>query len=846
MLIPDDMLQNRYRIIAQLGKGGMGAVYRAWDTRLSIPVALKQMVAQPELGADVLEDLRGQFQQEAVTLARLDHPNLVGVTDYFQEGRNVYLVMKFVEGESLSERIKRQGALPESDVLAWTAQLLDALVYCHSQGVIHRDVKPQNIIIGPDETAVLVDFGLVKLWDPGDPRTRSAVRGIGTPQYAPPEQYDLTPGHTEPRSDLYGVGATMYHALTGQAPPTATMRIAEPGGFVPVRTLVPQVSDRMAGAIERAMELPRSRRWSTASEMASALGLGIRPWEPTDPVDGRAEEVSALGQTTRMDASNAQQISKRRFPVWIAGVLALVLLGGAGAVVVLGLGLAGVLNLGIAVRTKAPPTTSPPAEMVVPTETTTPSPAPDTETPTATWTSTPEPTATPRSTHTPQPSATSTATATPSKTPTATVEAAESGSQKPTPKPTATVEPTPEPDVVLTGALVDFEQWGTWQRGDQANGELTQTTVQTKAGAYAAQLDYAFPGTSEDFVVFTQPRSIGGSPDTFAAWVYGDGSGHFLNLWIADADDELWSVALGSVGSAGWQQLVGYLAPDLAWPSGHISGPDNERVDYPVRFNSIVLDRPGAGPLTGKLYIDEITASEGTVADDTSQPPPVAPAATDTPLPETSVEGVGQILVTVQSADGFYLHTTDPAWSQMVEIGLIDYNTSTCAAAAATVSTLSGQTYNVAGIGGCGVTERMDACTSPDGNYKLITNFLPGYEYAVLLQDLAGGTEEFYYQGKLDQDAGVRWDPTSRNVFFGIDQTINVITAGVGGYHQAVSTYDASWPPQFSPDGSEILYLKPAGGEGNSDVFLVNIDGSGERNLTDAPGTRKLCPRWRR
>ncbi len=840
MLIPDDVLQNRYRIIAQLGKGGMGAVYRAWDTRLSIPVALKQMVAQPELGADVLADLRDQFQQEAVTLARLSHPNLVAVTDYFQEGRNVYLVMKFVEGESLSERIKRRGALPESDVLTWTAQLLDALAYCHSQGVIHRDIKPQNIIIGPREVAVLVDFGLVKLWDPGDPRTRSAVRGVGTPEYAPPEQYELTAGHTEPRSDLYSLGATMYHALTGQAPPTATMRIAEPDGFVPVRMLVPQVSDKTVGAIERAMELPRSKRWSTAFEMANALGLRIRPWGQTGPGRVRAEAISGRGQTTRMDTANTPQISKRRFPVWIAGVLALVLLGGVAAVAVLGLGLTGVLDLGLAARDKASPTTSPPTKRVAPpTATSTPSPAPDTITPTVTRTSTPEPTATLRPTRTPQPSATPTATAT------ATGEATESASQIPTPEPTDTVEPSPEPDEVLTGALVDFEQWGTWRRGDQANGELTQTTVQVKAGTSAAQLDYAFPGTSEDFVVFTQPRSIGGSPNTFAAWVYGDGSEHFLNLWIEDANGELWSVALGRVGSAGWQQLVGYLAPDLAWPSGHISGPQNERVDYPVRFNSIVLDRPGAGPLTGRLYIDEITASVDTVAGEPSQPAVVVPEATDEPT-QTVGEGVGQILFTVQSADGFYLPTTDPGWSQMVEIGLIDYNFSTCAPGAATVSTLSGQTYDLAGIAACAVTERTDVCTSPNGNYKLITNFLPGYEYAVLLRDLAGGTEEFYYQGKLNQDAGIQWDSASRNVFFGINQTINVITAGVGGYRQAVSTYDASWPPQFSPDGSGILYLKPVGGEGNSDVFLVNADGSGERNLTNTPAARKLCPRWRR
>ncbi|MCJ7548859.1 MAG: serine/threonine-protein kinase [Anaerolineae bacterium] len=834
MLMPDEVLQNRYRIIAQLGKGSMGAVYRAWDLRSSVPVALKQVVAQPNLGDDVLEDLRAQFQQEAVTLARLNHPNLVGVTDYFQEGQDVYLVMEFIEGESLSERIRRQGAVPEGEVSAWSAQLLDALAYCHSQGVVHRDVKPQNIIIGPGEAAMLVDFGLVQLWDPGDPRSRSAVRGVGTPEYAPPEQYHLMTSQSEPRSDLYGLGATMYHALTGQAPPTATTRIAEPERFAPLWALAPQVSDKMAGAVERAMELPRSKRWSTASEMADGLGLRIRPWGQTGPEDARTEAVSGRGQTTRMDTANTQQIVKGRFPVWIAGLLALVLLGGVGAVAVLGLGLTGVLNLGIALRDKTPPTSSPPTEEIIPpTATATPSPTPDTETPT------PEPTSTPTPTRTPQPSATATAT----------VEVADSGSQKPTPKPTpkptATVEPSPEPDVVLTGALVDFEQWGTWLRGDQATGELTQTTVQTKAGDYAAQLDYSFAGTAEDFVVFTQPRSIGGSPNAFAAWVYGDGSEHFLNLWIEDANGELWSVALGRVGSAGWQQMVGYLAPGLAWPSGRISGPDNGRVDYPVSFSSIVLDRPGTGSLTGRLYIDEITASVGTVAGDASQPVAVVPEATDTQQPETEVEGVGQILFTVQSADGFHLYTTDPAWTQMVEIGLIDYNQSTCAAGATAVSTLSGLTYNVAGIASCAVTERMDVCTSPDGNYTLITNFLPGYEYAVLLRDLTAGTEEFIYQGKLNQDAGIQWDATSRNVFFGINQTINIVTVGVGGYSQAVSTYDADWSPLFSPDGSEVLYLKPVGG-GNSDVFLVNEDGSAERNLTNAPAVRKLCPRWRR
>jgi serine/threonine protein kinase len=205
-LTTGDVLQNRYRVVSPLGHGGMGAVYRAWDTRLKIPLALKEMTAQPGLDQETLAQLHQQFEQEAAVLARLDHPHLVRVIDFFEERGNTYLVMGFVEGESLDSLIGREKALPESQVLAWANQLLDALAYCHSQGVIHRDIKPQNVIIRSDGRAVLVDFGLVKLWDPSDPHTRTAMRGMGTPEYAPPEQYGTRPGHTDPRSDLYGLG----------------------------------------------------------------------------------------------------------------------------------------------------------------------------------------------------------------------------------------------------------------------------------------------------------------------------------------------------------------------------------------------------------------------------------------------------------------------------------------------------------------------------------------------------------------------------------------------------------------------------------------------------------------
>lgn len=274
MLKPGDILQNRYRVASLLAEGGMSSIYRIWDTRLHVPFALKEMMAQSNLDSYTLAQLCQQFQQEAHTLARLDHPNLVGVTDFFKERGNAYLVMRFVEGENLAERIERQRALPEKQVVAWARQLLDALAYCHGTGVIHRDVKPHNVIIRPDEQVVLVDFGLVKLWNPRDPRTKIIIQGMGTPEYAPPEQYDMDNGYTDARSDIYGLGATLYHALTGLAPSSATQRIANRKSFRQPRALSKNISPTIEAVVLRAMNLAMKDRFSTAQEMAAALNGG--------------------------------------------------------------------------------------------------------------------------------------------------------------------------------------------------------------------------------------------------------------------------------------------------------------------------------------------------------------------------------------------------------------------------------------------------------------------------------------------------------------------------------------------------------------------------------------------
>lgn len=279
----------------------MGAVYRAWDLTLNIPVAVKEMVPQPGIDPATLSGLRQQFYREAQILARLNHPNLVRVTNYFEEGGNAYLVMDFVEGESLADLIAKHGALPQAQVTAWAAQILDALAYCHSQGVIHRDIKPQNIIIRPDGKPVLVDFGLVKLWDPRDPHTQTVIRGMGTPEYAPPEQYEAFGSYTDPRSDIYSLGATLYHTLVGFAPATFTQRILSTNSLVPPRQVLPALNPDLERTILKAMEIRPENRFQNATEMLQSLNLQrSRPsGPPTMPIPTRRKKlIVALATAT--------------------------------------------------------------------------------------------------------------------------------------------------------------------------------------------------------------------------------------------------------------------------------------------------------------------------------------------------------------------------------------------------------------------------------------------------------------------------------------------------------------------------------------------------------------------
>ena len=299
MLTTGTLLHNRYRIDRMLEFGVMGAMYRAWDTQRDAPVSVKELTPQPEMDRATLDRVRREFEREARILRTLRHPAMATLHNFFhaEDTGNTYLVMDFVEGESLADCIARIGALPEAQVKVWAAQILDALEFCHSHGVLHRDIKPHNIILRPDGQAVLVGFELAKLWDPNDPRSWTATRVMGTPEYAPPERWGLQSWHIDALSDMYSLGATLYHALTGKAPQTAGERTSNPYQFVPVKELG-RVSAATKTAIVQAMELPRAKRFQSAAAMRAAL-LDETPVSAIEEVQPARLMLTSRGEKIR-------------------------------------------------------------------------------------------------------------------------------------------------------------------------------------------------------------------------------------------------------------------------------------------------------------------------------------------------------------------------------------------------------------------------------------------------------------------------------------------------------------------------------------------------------------------
>src|SRR3972149_4096261 len=291
-----ELLNGRYRIERILGRGGRGPVYLATDESLAIPCAVKENLS-------VSPETERLFKREATLLATLRHHHLPRVTNHFILGDQQYLVMDYVEGEDLKERLAREERLPEADVLRWAGQICDALTYLHARTppVIHRDIKPGNIKLNAAGEAILVDFGIAKATPSGQKTTTSAV--ALTPGFAPPEQYGMA--RTDARTDQYALAATIFNLLCVQSPPESMERLHGNTPLPPPEPLQPGLSAHVAAALKRALQVKPDDRFKDIAEFKAALTGEIVTYPPTVRAEPAPTVVAQSAARTQV-ASSAQ------------------------------------------------------------------------------------------------------------------------------------------------------------------------------------------------------------------------------------------------------------------------------------------------------------------------------------------------------------------------------------------------------------------------------------------------------------------------------------------------------------------------------------------------------------
>lgn len=620
----------KYEIQSEIGRGGMGIVYRGFDTVLQRPVAVK--VLPPALAVD--QDFVRRFQREAILAARLHHPNIVIVHDVGEQNGIHYIVMDYLSGQTLDTWMQQQGPMPAASALRVVQQVADALDYAHEQGVIHRDIKPSNIMLGPTGHVTLMDFGLVRATE-GTGVTRSGIL-IGTPEYMAPEQIMGQPA--DRRTDVYAFGVVVYQLLTGQVPfprttPPAIFHAHVYESPPPPHTLRADLSPAVEAVTLKALAKQPEQRYAQAGALAADFAAAVggktpagvvlaaaaapataQSSAPPSPPPRRAGTPPPASAGPLPAPTPASSAPRRRswLPLLIGLTAGALVMVAAALVLTLGRGQpsATVGSVPSSPTPVARPTT---AAVLVPvaTQPATPLPAP---------TRTPTPLRTARPTEPPAPTAT--ATAVPTATPTA---------PPPTTPPTTPPRPTTPPTPARPGLVLDGEQDLAWRRGDQPYGTLSRSREQVYAGQGAWKLDYDFPAVAGNFVVWQlRPAARLASQATgLTAWVYGDGSGHFLNAWLSDANGEVRAYTFGRINHQGWQQMTAWFDDQAGWPNGHISGPDNGQLDSPAALYGLVLDGvPDGQASRGAVYLDELLITQA--------PPPVAAPTTSPPATATS------------------------------------------------------------------------------------------------------------------------------------------------------------------------------------------------------------------
>ena len=268
----------RYVILDFLGKGGMGTVYKAWHRMMGRVVALKILDPQRVANSQSL----ARFRHEMQLVGRLDHPNVVRAFDADRVGEYHFIAMEYVAGQNLEDLMKERGALPPADVVYFASQAADGLAHAHALGILHRDIKPSNLLLTDARKVKILDFGLGTLLEKDELPAALTAAGItvGTPDYLSPEQARMV--KLDGRSDLYSLGCTMYHLISGQLPfkgessmDCIVGRITGKG--IPISQVRPGLPPRLIQAIEKLMATNPDDRYQTAEETAAALRTLLRP-----------------------------------------------------------------------------------------------------------------------------------------------------------------------------------------------------------------------------------------------------------------------------------------------------------------------------------------------------------------------------------------------------------------------------------------------------------------------------------------------------------------------------------------------------------------------------------------
>ena len=317
------VLSGRYRLEAKLGSGGMSTVYLARDTTLDRPVAVKVMHREMSEQADQLE----RFRQEARAVAKLSHPNVVSVIDAGEDGGYPYIVFEYVEGETLKARINRIGALDVQEALAYAIEIARGLTVAHARKMVHRDIKPQNVLIDSEGRAKLTDFGISRQLEQ-DGMTATG-RVLGTTDYVAPEQ---AMGHgADQRSDIYSLGVVLYEMFIGEVPFAADSQVGVAMKHVneelpDVQAVRPELSAASALVVERATAKDPTQRYADIGEMIDDLSTALEV------------EAARAGSTTGEATSvlDAVPAAKRKLSSrarWSWAAIALIVVIGAGALV---------------------------------------------------------------------------------------------------------------------------------------------------------------------------------------------------------------------------------------------------------------------------------------------------------------------------------------------------------------------------------------------------------------------------------------------------------------------------------------------------------------------------------